>query len=163
MARQLSEAARAAKECRKVLKKFKVKGSVRSSNYSMGNSVNITVQNIRPEVIELIKSETNKFQMGHFDGMTDCYEYSNRNDDIPQTKFLFVDNSYSQDLYQKAWDFVRADREEAKQYPADYQELKQYGYSPIWNYTADQLVYMLLNGSYGEESGPFWDSIEDSL
>lgn len=65
-----------------------VKFSVRSESYSMGNKVNISYD------ADIDKSEirkiTNKYKMGNFDGMTDSYDYSNRNENLPQVKFIFI-------------------------------------------------------------------------
>ena len=100
--KELTEAARCAKEVRKILKeKFKTtKFSVRSSNFSMGNSVHVdwTDGPTEDEVKELI----GHFQYGHFDGMTDMYEYSNTKDDIPQTKYLTCSRSLSEEQVKKA-------------------------------------------------------------
>ena len=35
-----------------------------------------------------VRAISGKYQYGHFDGMTDMYEYSNRRDDIPQSKYV---------------------------------------------------------------------------
>ena len=84
----MTEAAQAAKEVRKALKEnFKgVKFSVTSESYSMGNSVNIDWQN-GPSRSE-VESIVNKYKKGNFDGMTDSFDYSNVNKDIPQVKFI---------------------------------------------------------------------------
>lgn len=72
-----------------------IKFSVRSENYSMGDSVNVSYPR------ELLTDEQHKelnallrgkYQYGHFNGMDDIYENSNRDDTIPQTKFLFLDS-----------------------------------------------------------------------
>lgn len=104
MARQLSSAALAAKAIRKELKeKFPgVKFSVRSSNFSMGNSVDIAYDTVlhgeqdgdgKAPASEVWKV-ANKYQYGHFDGMTDSYEYSNRHDDLPQAKYVHVSHKW---------------------------------------------------------------------
>ena len=36
-----------------------------------------------------------KYEMGHFDGMTDSYEYTNRRDDIPQVQYVFTEQHIS--------------------------------------------------------------------
>ena len=86
-----TEAAKCAAEIRKYLKAKGVKASVRSENFSMGDSVRVNIKEIiDPAVLNEIKLETSKYQYGHFDGMQDLYENSNVNPNIPQTKFLFV-------------------------------------------------------------------------
>ena len=86
-----TEAAKCGVEVRKYLKALGVSASVKSKNFSMGDSVDVKLKAIiDPDTYALIKTDLRKYQYGHFDGMTDCYEHSNRNDDIPQTKFLHV-------------------------------------------------------------------------
>lgn len=99
--KQLTSASLCAKEIRKILKENfpKIKFSVRSSNFSMGDSVHVSWTNgpTDKKVNELI----GHFQYGHFDGMTDMYEYSNSREDIPQTKFLSCDRNYSEEIVRK--------------------------------------------------------------
>jgi len=108
--RQLTSAALCAKEIRKILKENfpSIKFSVKSSNFSMGDSVNVgwTDGPASKSVEKLI----NHFQYGHFDGMTDMYEHSNSRDDIPQTKFLRCNRHLSEKVvrecaekYKKDW------------------------------------------------------------
>lgn len=85
--------AAAAKAIRKELKTAfpGVSFSVKSEAYSMGTSVNVywTDGPTSKEVNSII----GKYQYGHFDGMIDCYEYSNRREDLPQVKFVFANRS----------------------------------------------------------------------
>ena len=87
-----TEVARCAAEIRKILKAKNIKASVRSKNYSMGDSVNVEIKEIiDPEIYKGLKEELAKYQYGHFNGMEDIYEYSNCIEEIPQTKHLFVE------------------------------------------------------------------------
>jgi len=87
-----SEVARCAAEIRKILKEKNIKASVKSQNYSMGDNVNVKIKElVHPEIYKNLKAELAKYQEGHFNGMEDIYEYTNCIDDIPQTKFLFVE------------------------------------------------------------------------
>ena len=99
-----TKAAKCAAEIRQYLKAKGVKASVRSENYSMGDSVRVNIKEIiHPTVLKEIKFETSKYQYGHFDGMQDYYEYSNVNPNIPQTKFLFVEYDWKvQDAFIEA-------------------------------------------------------------
>lgn len=45
-----------------------------------------------------IKDITCKYQYGHFDGMTDMYENSNINDNLPQVKYVFEDRELSEEV-----------------------------------------------------------------
>jgi len=124
MARQLSSAALAAKAIRKELKeKFPgVKFSVRSSNFSMGNSVDIAYNTVlhgfdgdgKAPANEVWKV-ANKYQYGHFDGMTDSYEYSNCHDDLPASKIrpcfsqveqVIMSDIVSIDRVRRVWDVM---------------------------------------------------------
>ena len=87
-----TEVAKCAAEIRKILKAKNIKASVRSKNYSMGDSVNVEIKEIiDPEVYKALEEELAKYQYGHFNGMEDIYEYSNNVEGIPQTKFLFIE------------------------------------------------------------------------
>ncbi len=101
-----TKAAKAAAEIRKILKKEMpgIKFSVRSQNYAGGNSIDVSYDN--GPVSESVEQLIGQYQYGHFDGMDDCYYYSNRNDRIPQVKFLFVRRDISEDVYQKAFELA---------------------------------------------------------
>ena len=96
--RRTTEAGEAAKEIRQVLKiafpgqKFEVS----SKNYSGGNSINISYINgpTRKEVERYVRD----FEYGQFDGMTDMYNMTNVNKNIPQVKYLFVNRRMSSQL-----------------------------------------------------------------
>jgi hypothetical protein len=59
-----------------------IKFSVKSKSYSGGNSINIDWE-LGPTT-EQVKAFTYKYEAGDFDGMTDCYNYSN---DLKQDNF----------------------------------------------------------------------------
>ena len=75
------------------------KFSVTSDSFSGGNATRIHWTD-GPTSTEVEKI-TGKYQYGHFDGMTDCYESSNSRDDIPQTKYVTESRSYSEGLEQE--------------------------------------------------------------
>ncbi len=103
-----TEVALTAKAIRAELKKAfpKTKFSVRSDNFTGGDSVRIewTHGASQPSVNLIV----DKYQYGHFDGMNDIYEDSNRRDDIPQTKFLFTDRLIEENLMQQAFEDLQA-------------------------------------------------------
>lgn len=102
--RELSQQAQAAKLIRKELKTAfpGVKFSVSSTSYSGGDSVRIEWVNgpTRSQVQDI----SDKYQYGHFDGMTDCYEYSNNIKDLPQSKFVFADREVTKEVYELIYD-----------------------------------------------------------
>lgn len=96
MARQLTEAARAAAAIRKDLKEAYpgIRFSVTSSNYAGGNSIWIDVPGtFTHEQISAVKDIAAAYKMGEFDGMDDSYRYSNRNEDLPQVDYIFVSHT----------------------------------------------------------------------
>lgn len=101
--------AAAAQAIRQDLKKAfpGVKFKVRSSSFSMGNSVDVDWIDgpTRDEVNRII----GRYQYGHFDGMQDLYEYSNRRNDLPQAKFVSGNRSMSEAVRAELLDYV-ADR-----------------------------------------------------
>ena len=104
--RYQTEAGKCSKQVKKELQKLfpNIKFSVKSENYSMGDSVNVYayLENIEDLIAEDdIKQHTNKYEYGKFDGMTDYYEVDNRREDIPQTKYLFVNVEYSPEITKK--------------------------------------------------------------
>jgi hypothetical protein len=108
-----TQVAQASQQIRKILKKEfpKTKFSVKSSNYSMGDSINISwVDGVAEKKVEKLISH---YQCGDFNGMEDIYEYTNRREDIPQTKYLFCDRKISDEFYflkldemRTKWDFL---------------------------------------------------------
>jgi len=87
------------------------KFSVRSETYSMGDSVRVSWTD--GETYDTVMSVIKKYQYGHFDGMNDIYEHSNRQD-FPQAKYVFANRSYSRDAIYKVAD------EHNKEWSDDY-------------------------------------------
>lgn len=102
MKKQLTEVAQCAKLIREELKRDypTIKFTVRSENYSMGNSINVNFTN-RYDLLKEVEAKLNKYKDGKFDGMTDCYDYSPNPNNLPRTKYLFVKCEISQDLRDK--------------------------------------------------------------
>ena len=140
MTKQISEHASAAKMIRKELKAHGIKASVRASTGSMTSSINVDIkQDILPATLEAIKSFTNKFQMGNFNGMEDIYEYSNTNKDLPQVKFVFVSVEYSDEIKAEVADYI--------------------GNMRGLNGNMEQYRHMALNGSWGD----FWNGKKPTI
>lgn len=93
-----TEAARCASLIRKDLKKAypTTKFSVTSSNFSMGNSVDISWTDgpTQGEVDTLLADYVD----GYFDGMTDCYNYTSHTDEKPRTKYLSCNRTMSKEF-----------------------------------------------------------------
>ncbi|MDH5184515.1 MAG: hypothetical protein OEX12_11565, partial [Gammaproteobacteria bacterium] len=153
--REMSEHAQVAKLCRQYCKSIGVKCKARSESYAGGDSVTVTIDDQPPHIVAQITNECKQYQYGHFDGMNDIYEYSNTDKNIPQTKFLFIQSHYSDELRQKAWSFIR-NRFGVDQ-PEDYAEVNKYNTitdnSPV---AIQEEVFRTLNGS---EKCEFWDTL----
>lgn len=98
---RLTGAAACADAIRKELKeKFNgVKFSVTSSTFSMGDSVDVSW--IDGPTVKEVQQLTSKYQQGHFDGMTDMYEYSNNIEGLPQSKYVQESRKQSEETSKK--------------------------------------------------------------
>lgn len=105
--KELSSHARAAKLIRQELKKVfpDNKFSVTSRSYSGGNSIDISW--LDGVTIEQVNNIARKYQYGHFDGMTDSYEYSNVVENLPQVQFVQTDRRISENIINMAYECVR--------------------------------------------------------
>ena len=101
-----TEAAKAAAAIRKHLKAHGIKAKVKSSNFSMGSSVDITVYDQLPATHSKIETFCDQYQYGHFDGMTDQYHCSNTQD-FPQAKYVFVKNEISDELTAQCYQWAK--------------------------------------------------------
>jgi len=88
--------AQAASQIRKELKKNGIKASVTSSSSPMTTNVDVYLgKRYIPSVVAKIEEFCNKYQMGSFNGQIDCYEYSNKNENLPQVRYVSVSNDYA--------------------------------------------------------------------
>jgi len=107
MIRTSSHAAAAA-AIRAELKKHGIAGRVTSSVYAGGSSIRVRLGDVLPATRKAVEEFANRYQYGHFDGMTDCYEYSNKSDTLPQVKFVFVEVDYTDETRAAARAYVEA-------------------------------------------------------
>ena len=151
-------AAQVAALIRSNLKKHGIPCRVTSKNYSGGDSVSVTLFNPLPKTLERVTMETTQYELGNFDGMTDCYTFSNRRDDIPQVYYLFVYPEYSEDLRQECWDYLR-DKFNYTDAPIGYKNASSYPVCFGMIEDGSQLIANeLRNGSHG-----FWYSKKPRL
>lgn len=87
--------AAAAKCIRQDLKRHfpNTKFRVTTKSYSGGDHVRIRWTDGPTD--RQVSALVSRYEYGHFDGMDDMYHYSNRRDDIPQTKYLFTERRHS--------------------------------------------------------------------
>lgn len=136
MTKKLSDHAAAAKIIRAELKRHGIKAQVRARSYAGGSSVDVNLlEDVLPATLREIKAFVSRFQYGHFDGMTDSYEYSNRSEDLPQVRFAFVNPHYSDEL-----------RADAEAYVREIQGIAEY--------EVGRYVSLVLAGTWGD----FWTS-----
>lgn len=77
--------------------------SITFDQFAGGNSVNVRGENLFKSERETLEKLLSKYQYGHFDGMIDLYEYSNRRSDLPrQAKFVNLRNEFSEVIYKTA-------------------------------------------------------------
>ena len=93
---KLSQAAQVAKNIKQVAKKYGMKVTASSQYFSMGNSVTVKVLTGSDDDVKKLKDYAAMYEAGSFDGMNDIYNYDNKRDDIPQTKYLFINDERAQ-------------------------------------------------------------------
>lgn len=105
-----------------------IKFSCTSDSFSMGDSVHVkwTDGPTDSEVNDIIK----KYQYGHFDGMNDMYESSNRRNDIPQSKYVSGNRDKSED--------IKALLPQLEAYLTGYN-------SDDWHNSTEQIFYRLVS------------------
>lgn len=102
--RTLTESAQVAAAIRKELRALGIKCRATSSNFSMGDSVSVRVYDQPPAVMSIIRGIACQYQAGRFDGMTDSYEYYERNGIT--AKYVDVTNEISEELRAAAVEYV---------------------------------------------------------
>ena len=125
-----TEAAQAAAMIRKELKANGIAARVTSKTYSGGDSVRVCLNDEFPATKEAVQDFAHKFQMGNFNGMEDIYEYNNRNADLPQVSFVFVDNDFGDEIQQAAWELVCSRMAGFESAPESYKD--------AWQFTTDR-------------------------
>ena len=111
--KKLSKAAQVSKLLKAKAKSLGLEVRASSKNFSGGNSVDIKVLKGSDKSFNDLKEYSSQFKEGKFDGMNDIYEYTNSREDIPQTKYLFIDDdravqiieSFDKDIFktEKKW------------------------------------------------------------
>lgn len=150
-----SPQAQVAKLAKQYLQGRGIECRTRSDSFSMGDSVDVDIYDQPPEVVRAVEAELKKYQYGHFDGMTDSYESSNRRHDIPQTKFLHVNNRHSDETKQAAYAYLRANWHGGESLPELYADGKSH---ELDGEQAATMVHRLLCGSLNGFSVSFWEA-----
>lgn len=138
-----SNQALVAKSIKAFCKGLGIKCKATSDSFSGGDSVRAVIDDQPPEVFNKVEAFANEHQYGSFNGMEDIYEYSNGRKDIPQSKYVFVENHYSDELKQAAWDAIRVDYA-LQDAPESANEADQY---QVWETWGGTFIYRFLRGS----------------
>ena len=102
-----TQVAQAASQIREILKKTfsNTKFQVKSKSYSMGDSINVNwIDGVAKRKVEELICH---YKYGSFNGMEDIYEITNGRNDIPQTKYLFINRKISDEVYLAKLDELR--------------------------------------------------------
>lgn len=157
MARIKTPAALAAAQIRKHLKSNGIKAKVRSQNYFGGSSIRVELTDELPATVKAIEGYCSQFQAGHFDGMTDMYEYSNNRDDIPQVSFVFVRCEYTSEVKQACYVWL-------KSYYANFDDVE--GLTIWWSENRNTYIpgfdtdlgTVIHRELHNDKSGGFWST-----
>lgn len=103
-----TDAAKAAQMIRKQLRLDGITAKVTSDNYAGGSSVDVNTTDLTHEQVKRVTKYINQFQYGNYDGFNDYYDFNNSRTDIPQVKYVFLNNSYSPEVRQTAWDWLKS-------------------------------------------------------
>lgn len=156
MAREMSNHAAAAAMIRQYMRANGFVGRVRADSYAGGSSVNIYVEDLPPARRAELEAYAGQFEYGHFDGMQDLYEFSNVREDIPQVRFVFVNNNISDEMYQRVWDFVRGYYNGFENAPENAQDAGLFYHQGLNEY-GNRLIYRFFQGGYNQND--FWEFI----
>ena len=109
MTKKLSDYAQVAKLLKQKGKELGLTLSATSQSFAGGNSVDVYVSKGSDTAIQELKDFSKQFVYGKFDGMTDYYDITNWNENIPQTKYLFIQDERAmtilKGLNDKYWDY----------------------------------------------------------
>ena len=151
----LSSHASAAKAIRDEAKRRGIKASVRSRSFSMGNAVDVEVEDLPAVIAEAFEKFCAQFQYGSFDGMTDFYSYDNRREDLPQVKYVHLRNSMSQKMREEIYAFIRVEFAGGENLPARYLDASS-TYCVFHGQNVDQFIQR----QFFEKTSAFWQHKE---
>lgn len=110
MKKKMSEPAQVAKLLKQKAKQLGLEARVSSKIYSGGCNATIWINSGSDKAVQELKDYSEQFEYGKFDGMTDCYHITNNREDIPQVKYLFVNDERAFKILEalpgKLWDYV---------------------------------------------------------
>jgi hypothetical protein len=109
MPKKISKYAQVAKLLKQKGKELGLTLSAKSQSFAGGNSVDVDVSKGSDQAIKDLNDYSKQFVYGKFDGMTDYYDITNWNENIPQTKYLFIKMKepilFCKGLNKEYWDY----------------------------------------------------------
>jgi hypothetical protein len=152
MSREPTKAAQAAKLIRQALTAQGLVVRVKSRNFSMGDAVDVHMTDQWPEIAKLVRAYCGRFQYGSFNAMEDMYEYTPKNSDLPQAKFVHVSNEISDAMREAIYQHIRTAWGGGETLPATYAEGRNERFNDTY---VQDFVYRLF---VGEWTKTFWES-----
>lgn len=155
--KQPSTHAAVAKIIRAQLAAHRISGTVRARSFSGGDAVDVCLESPAPWTVAAVEKFCADYQYGHFDGMTDMYEYSNRKLGLPQVKFLHVVCHRTEQDRQSAWDYLSANFTGFDGAPEKYADAGSFRNERMNGWASD-LVHQVLCGSMDSRTSAikFW-------
>lgn len=155
-----SQQAQVAAIIKKELRAMGIKATAKSSSFSMGDSVRVTVTDVPYPKVEEIRGKFSIYEYGSFNAMEDIYEMDNNRADIPQTKYLNIDCNYTDELYQEVWDWFKEHNETPDDAPICAKELGTYN-AEIYGRPGYEILWRIIQGDVtiwrDDKEITFWD------
>ena len=140
-----TEHAQVASIIRKELRRLGITGTVKSRV----GAVNVSTWNISPVVVRELEAFCQRYELGHFDPTDDCYKYENRDDSIPQVRYVFISTHFGDDLAERIWEYCRRTYDDLASAPGNYATAP---YIEALRCYPDQLINRVYDGRVGD----FW-------
>ncbi len=124
-----------------------------TSNHSINgdDSVYIRGYNLRPSVAKDVKKVISKYQTGVKNNTTNIYEPINKDDTIPQVKFIHLENEITEDMKEKIIGYLNDKAIVNKDDTIPFKDMPD-NYAPY-----------LINKVFSEENSPFWNNAKKVL
>ena len=149
-----SSQALAAKAIKQYMKANGIIGRVTSDSFAGGNSVDASVTDLTPDAYKKLCVFAERYQYGSFNSMEDLYEYSNSRNDIPQAKYVTVNNNISDGLSQLIWDYILNNYNGVEGAPAMADDA--YNFRNVnFGESGGMLILRLFCGGFNNQQ--FWD------
>lgn len=151
----MSRHAEAAKQIRAQLKVMGVYAKVRSDRASMTSSVDVYLIDATPEIKAAVEKIAHPYQYGHFNGMEDIYEYTNTREDIPQVKFVFVNNQLTDNLRSGIYAHIRNTWSNGSDLPESYEAARN-----VFFVSGNSYIQDMVYRQFAQADSDYWASAQ---